>query len=61
MKSDERLPSVPYPYGPVAILDGIPDGWVECDGKNGTPRVTEESLERLREEKRKIDGGRGKA
>jgi hypothetical protein len=24
-------------YGPVAIPDGIPGGWIVCDGQNGTP------------------------
>lgn len=25
-----------------------PPGWVVCDGNNGTPNVTEESMERMR-------------
>jgi hypothetical protein len=34
-------------YGPVAILDGIPEGWKVCDGTNGTPRLDSSSIANL--------------
>jgi len=43
-------------YGPVAILDGIPEGWIECDGQNGTPDMRNAENVRISElQKKKIN------
>jgi hypothetical protein len=41
--------------GPVKIPEGIPDGWIVCDGKNGTPDLSPSALANMAEVKKRID------
>jgi len=34
-------------WGPIAISDGIPKGWIVCDGLNGTSDLRQSKLVKL--------------